>query len=251
MQGRRAGACEARQPQNQITVAEKQPHTGHRARVRARFLREGLDSFEEHNALELLLFYAIPQRDTNELAHKLINTFGSLSAVFDASAESLMQVGGISENTAVLIKLIPAMYGKYTRSKKNSDTLFLRSAEAAGEYFTSLFAGKSTEHFYAVCMNHKCKVLKTVLISDGTARETQINTRKLLEAAVHTGASNMLIAHNHPEGVAAPSVADVDETNKLFHMLKNAQVKLNDHFIISGDEWFSMASAKKFAFIFK
>lgn len=251
MQGRRAGACEARQPQNQITVAEKQPHTGHRARVRARFLREGLDSFEEHNALELLLFYAIPQRDTNELAHKLINTFGSLSAVFDASAESLMQVGGISENTAVLIKLIPAMYGKYTRSKKNPDTLFLRSAEAAGEYFISLFAGKSTEHFYAVCMNHKCKVLKTVLISDGTARETQINTRKLLEAAVHTGASNMLIAHNHPEGVAAPSVADVDETNKLFHMLKNAQVKLNDHFIISGDEWFSMASAKKFAFIFK
>lgn len=251
MQGRRAGACEARQPQNQIIVAEKQPHTGHRARVRARFLREGLDSFEEHNALELLLFYAIPQRDTNELAHKLINTFGSLSAVFDASAESLMQVGGISENTAVLIKLIPAMYGKYTRSKKNPDTLFLRSAEAAGEYFTSLFAGKSTEHFYAVCMNHKCKVLKTVLISDGTARETQINTRKLLEAAVHTGASNMLIAHNHPEGVAVPSVADVDETNKLFHMLKNAQVKLNDHFIISGDEWFSMASAKKFAFIFK
>lgn len=251
MQGRRAGACEARQPQNQIIVAEKQPHTGHRARVRARFLREGLDSFEEHNALELLLFYAIPQRDTNELAHKLINTFGSLSAVFDASAESLMQVGGISENTAVLIKLIPAMYGKYTRSKKNPDTLFLRSAEAAGEYFTSLFAGKSTEHFYAVCMNHKCKVLKTVLISDGTARETQINTRKLLEAAVHTGASNMLLAHNHPEGVAAPSVADVDETNKLFHMLKNAQVKLNDHFIISGDEWFSMASAKKFAFIFK
>lgn len=252
MQGRRAGTCEARQPQNQITVeAEKQPHTGHRARVRARFLREGLDSFEEHNALELLLFYAIPQRDTNALAHKLINCFGSLSAVFDAPAESLMQIGGISENTAVLIKLIPAMYGKYARSKKNPDTLFLRSAEAAGEYFTSLFAGKSTEHFYAVCMNHKCKVLKTVLISDGTVHETQINTRKLLEAAVHTGASNMLIAHNHPEGVAAPSVADVDETNKLFHMLKNAQVKLNDHFIVSGDEWFSMASAKKFAFIFK
>ena len=126
-------------------AAEKQPHTGHRARVRARFLREGLDAFEDHNALELLLFYAVPQRDTNELAHKLINAFGSLSAVFDAPVQSLMQVGGISENTAVLIKLIPAMYGKYARSKQNPDTLFLKSAEAAGAYFTSLFAGKSTE----------------------------------------------------------------------------------------------------------
>ena len=100
-------------------------------------------------------------------------------------------------------------------------------------------------------MNHKCKVLKTVLISDGTASETAINTRKLLEAAVHTGATDMLIAHNHPEGVAAPSMADVDETNKLFHMLSNAQVRLNDHLIVAGDEWFSMATSPKFKFIFK
>lgn len=232
-------------------AAEKQPHAGHRARLRARFLREGLDAFEDHNALELLLFYAIPQRDTNELAHKLINAFGSLSAVFDAPVESLMQTGGIGENTAVLIKLIPAMYGKYARSKQRPDVLYLNSAAAAGEYFTSLFAGKSTEHFYAVCMNHKCKVLKTVLISDGTASETAINTRKLLEAAVHTGATDMLIAHNHPEGVAAPSMADVDETNKLFHMLSNAQIRLNDHFVVAGDEWFSMATSPKFKFIFK
>ena len=232
-------------------AAEKQPHTGHRARLRARFLREGLDAFEDHNALELLLFYAIPQRDTNELAHKLIHAFGSLSAVFDAPVESLMQVGGIGENTAVLIKLIPAMYGKYARSKQGQEVLFLNSAESAGEYFTALFAGKSTEHFYAVYMNHKCKVLKTVLISEGTASETQINTRKLLEAAVHTGASQVLLAHNHPEGVAAPSVADVDETNKLFRMFGTVQVRLNDHFIISGEEWFSMASSPKFKFIFK
>lgn len=201
--------------------------------------------------MELLLFYAIPQRDTNELAHKLISAFGSLAGVLDAPAESLMQVGGIGENTAALIKLIPAMYGKYARSKQGSDVLFLKSAQAAGEYFTSLFAGKSTERFYAVCMNHKCKVLKTVLISEGTSYDTQINTRKLLEAAVHTGASHMILAHNHPEGVAVPSVADVEETNKLFHMLSNAQVKLNDHFIVAGDDWFSMASAPKFKFIFK
>ena len=101
-------------------MEEKQshPHSGHRARVKARFLKEGLDAFEDHNALELLLFYAIPQRDTNELAHKLISAFGSFSAVFDAPVESLMQVGGIKENTAILIKLIPALYGKYAQSKQ-------------------------------------------------------------------------------------------------------------------------------------
>lgn len=230
---------------------QQSPHTGHRARLRARFLQAGLDGFEDHNALELLLFYAVPRRDTNELAHRLIQAFGSLSAVFDASAESLMRVGEISESTAALIKLVPAMYGKYARSKQGHDTVYLRSVEDAGAYLLPLFAGKSRECVYAVCMNHKCKVLKTVLISEGTASQSVLDARRLLEAAVHTEASQMLLAHNHPEGVAAPSTADVEETVALYHLLESAEVRLNDHFIIAGNEYFSMASAPKFRFLFK
>lgn len=233
-------------------MEEKQahPHSGHRARVKARFLREGLDAFEDHNALELLLFYAVPQRDTNELAHKLISSFGSFSAVFDAPVESLMQVGGIKENAAVLIKLMPALYGKYAQNKQSAGTLFLKSAQAAGEYLVPQFAGQSAERFLAICMNHKCKVLKTVVISDGTANSTALRSRQLAEAVIHTGATNVILAHNHPEGVAAPSMQDVDATRYLFSMLGNLGVKLNDHIIVAGDDWFSMATSKKFKSMF-
>ncbi len=233
-------------------MEEKQahPHSGHRARVKARFLKEGLDAFEDHNALELLLFYAIPQRDTNELAHKLISAFGSFSAVFDAPVESLMQVGGIKENTAILIKLIPALYGKYAQSKQGAETVFLKSAQAAGEYLVPQFAGQSAERFLAVCMNHKCKVLKTAVISDGMINSTALRSRKLIEAVIHTGATHVIVAHNHPEGVAAPSMQDVDATRYLFSTLKAVGVKLNDHFIVAGEEWFSMATSKKFKSMF-
>lgn len=218
--------------------------------MKARFLREGLDAFEDHNALELLLFYAVPQRDTNELAHKLISAFGSFSAVFDAPVESLMQVGGIKENAAILIKLIPALYGKYAQNKQSAGTLFLKSAQAAGEYLVPQFAGQSAERFLAICMNHKCKVLKTVVISDGTANSTALRSRQLAEAVIHTGATNVILAHNHPEGVAAPSMQDVDATRYLFSMLGNLGVKLNDHIIVAGDDWFSMATSKKFKSMF-
>lgn len=218
--------------------------------MKARFLREGLDAFEDHNALELLLFYAVPQRDTNELAHKLISAFGSFSAVFDAPVESLMQVGGIKENAAILIKLIPALYGKYAQNKQSAGTLFLKSAQAAGEYLVPQFAGQSAERFLAICMNHKCKVLKTVVISDGTANSTALRSRQLAEAVIYTGATNVILAHNHPEGVAAPSMQDVDATRYLFSMLRNLGVKLNDHIIVAGDDWFSMATSKKFKSMF-
>lgn len=218
--------------------------------MKARFLREGLDAFEDHNALELLLFYAVPQRDTNELAHKLISSFGSFSAVFDAPVESLMQVGGIKENAAILIKLMPALYGKYAQNKQSAGTLFLKSAQAAGEYLVPQFAGQSAERFLAICMNHKCKVLKTVVISDGTANSTALRSRQLAEAVIHTGATNVILAHNHPEGVAAPSMQDVDATRYLFSMLRNLGVKLNDHIIVAGDDWFSMATSKKFKSMF-
>ena len=161
-----------------------------------------------------------------------------------------MQVGGIKENAAILIKLMPALYGKYAQNKQSAGTLFLKSAQAAGEYLVPQFVGQSAERFLAICMNHKCKVLKTVVISDGTANSTALRSRQLAEAAIHTGATNVILAHNHPEGVAAPSMQDVDATRYLFSMLGNLGVKLNDHIIVAGDDWFSMATSKKFKSMF-
>lgn len=228
-------------------MQEKQSHAhgGHRARLKARFVREGLSSFEDHNALELLLFYAIPQRDTNELAHRLISEFGSLSGVLDASVEALMRVDGVGENTAVLLHMLPGMFAKYEQDKVRTDALVLNSAQKAGEYLVSLFVGKTTETLIAVCMNHKCKVTNTVVISEGTPDSTQINLRKIAEAAMHSGASTIILAHNHPAGVAAPSAADIEATRHIVMTLRSLGITVNDHFIVAGKDWFSMATNSK------
>lgn len=233
-------------------MAEKQTpvHSGHRARLKARFVREGLDAFEDHNALELLLFYAIPQRDTNELAHRLINEFGSLSGVFDASVEALMHVPGVGENTAVLIRLMSSLFAKYEQDKVKSGSLVLNTAKAAGEYFVSQFVGKTTEQLLAVCMTHKCRVVNTVVISEGTPDSTRINLRKIAEAAIQNGASNILLAHNHPAGVAAPSAADIDATRNIVLTLRSLGIRVDDHFIVSGKDWFSMKTSPKFKYLF-
>ena len=234
-------------------MAEKQSaplHGGHRARLKARFVREGLDAFEDHNALELLLFYAIPQRDTNELAHRLIDEFGSLSGVFDASVEALMHVPGVGENTAVLIRLMSSLFAKYEQDKVKSGSLVLNTAKVAGEYFVSQFIGKTTEQLLAVCMTHKCRVVNTVVISEGTPDSTRINLRKIAEAAIQNGASDILLAHNHPAGVAAPSAADIDATRNIVLTLRALGIRVNDHFIIAGKDWFSMKTSPNFKYLF-
>ncbi len=236
-------------------MAEQQkpfaPHGGHRARLRARFKAEGLSGFADHNALELLLFYSIPQRDTNELAHKLIAEFGSLSGVFDASLDALMHVDGIGETTAVLIKMMPELFAKYEQDKVKKNALILNSAQAAGEYLASLFVGKTKENLIAVCMNHKCKVTNTVTITEGTGDSTELNLRKIAEAAINSNASSVILAHNHPAGVAVPSAADVELTRHMILCLKNFDITVQDHFIIAGKDWFSMAASKRFSAMFE
>ena len=233
-------------------MAEKQAplHSGHRARLKARFVRDGLDSFEDHNALELLLFYAIPQRDTNELAHRLIAEFGSLSGVFDASVEALTHVPGVGENTAVLIRLMASLFAKYEQDKAKAVLPLLNTSQAAGEYFVSQFVGKTKEQFLAVCMTHKCRVLNQVVISEGTAFGTDINVRRIAEAAIQNGASYILLAHNHPAGVAAPSAADVDATRVIALALRALGIQVNDHIIVAGKDWFSMKSSRNFRDLF-
>lgn len=233
--------------ESQVPVS---PHGGHRARLRERFQKEGLSGFADHNALELLLFYAIPQRDTNELAHRLISEFGSLSAVFDASVEALMRVDGVGENTAVLLKLMPELFAKYEQDKVKKDGLILDTAQKAGEYLASLFVGKTIENLIVVCMNHKCKVTNTVTVTEGTGDSTELNLRKIAEAAINSNACSVILAHNHPAGVAAPSAADIDLTRHMILCLRNFDITVQDHFIIAGKDWFSMATSKRFRSMF-
>lgn len=204
-------------------------HENHRARVRKRFEHEGLKTFADHNVLELLLFYSIPQKDTNDIAHRLLDEFGSLSAVFDAPKDVLMNVVGVGENTATLIKLMPELFSRYEQDKIKNESIVLDSAEAAGKYFMSRFIGANTEKLYAVCLDNNCKVKKFVEVSEGNPDYTDLNMRKLVSEAINTNSSSVIISHNHPSGVAAPSAADVDATRALILMLKKLGIRVNDH----------------------
>ena len=117
-------------------------HKGHRERVRERFIKDGnLDSFQDHEIIEFLLFYAIKMRDTNELAHRMIERFGSLHALLNASPKEIAEKCSVSENTAVLVSLIPHLCRRYLKSYWDRDDFRIESSKAASKYFDALLAG--------------------------------------------------------------------------------------------------------------
>ncbi len=230
---------------------KKNIHEGHRERLRQRFLKEGLDNFQPHNVLELLLFFSIPMKDTNEEAHELIDRFGSLSAVFDASFEELVSVKGIGEKSATLIKLVPELFKKYEVDKINLEGDILDNCEAVARYSSKYFKGVSEEQLYLLCLDSNCKILGFEQISSGTINATPINNRKIVELAYKLNAANLILVHNHPSGVVAPSRSDVNATMNTIELLKSLGMKLGDHIIIgNGDDFFSFRRSEKWRGLF-
>jgi len=233
------------------TVKKDNIHAGHRERLRDRFVKEGLDNFQDHNALELLLFYAIPQKDTNEEAHALMDTFGSISEVFDASYEDLCSVKGIGPRAATLIKMIPEFFRKYEVDKLNTEEVFLNDSELAAEYACKFFKGITEEKLYLICLDSRCRMTCFKLISEGTMNSTPINTRLIIETALKNRATSVILVHNHPTGITAPSKSDVDATSNLSYVLKKSDIKLDDHIIIGhGNNYFSFRKSQKFKDMF-
>ena len=215
-------------------------HDGHRGRMKRRFLEHGLDSFDDHNVLELLLFYAVPRGDVNPLAHELVTKFGSLAAVFDAPPDELMKVPGIGESTALLIKLIPQMSRRYMISRTSSDNI-LNSTEKAGNYLSQFFYGEQDEVVYMACLDAKCKVINCKLIFRGSVNSANISVRKLVENALLYNATSVIIAHNHTSGIALPSREDLSTTRKVAEALRSVDINLHDHIIVADDDYVSLA----------
>ena len=217
-------------------------HTGHRQRLKSRFIKDGLDSFEPHNALELLLFYALPQQDTNLLAHRLIEYFGSFSAVLDASVNDLTAVPGVGEHTAVLLSMIPQLGRMYLNDKVN-DTCHITDTESAGRYMLPKFYGISHEVVYMACLDNRGKILACERISEGTINATHVTIRQMVDLAVRVRAATVILAHNHPQGFALPSQADIQTTLKIQSTLENIGITLQDHLIIAQDDFVSLADS--------
>lgn len=218
-------------------------HDGHRERLRARFIKNGLADFEPHTALELLLFYARPRCDTNELAHQLIRHFGSLSAVFDAPIEEIMKVKGMGETSAVLIKLSIEIAAYYMNCRSSPGQI-LDTTEKAGNYFLPKFFGKNYESVYVASLDDKRKLIRCECISsEGIVNAAAISVKRIVTEAVSANATGILLAHNHPGGVALPSISDKAVTKQAFHALKLINVQLLDHIVVADDDYVSMADS--------
>ncbi len=224
-------------------------HEKHRERVRKRLMQEGLEGFEPHEVLELLLFYAIPREDTNETAHRLIQTFGSLEAVLEAPAAELVKVKGVGEISASLLTLVPQLARRYYNAQTQQGALAADS-QSVREFARAKYLGQKTEMVYLLCFNGKGKLLHCPLLADGGMTAARLDTRHLLETVLRHNASAVALMHNHPNGIAAPSHEDIEATKRIAAILRSVQIKLLDHLIVSGQEVFSMAETEKFRALF-
>ena len=221
------------------TEKEKNLHAGHRERVKERFLRESLENFEDHNILELLLFFGVPQKDTNPLAHRLLEAFGSFPAVFQADFDRLVAVEGMTRNAACLVKLIPQISRKYLERADLAND-HLNTSDKIGQFLITRFLGRSEEVVYLICLNNACKMLHCELVSTGGLSQAAVDVRKIVETAFRYKAVNLVLAHNHPQGLARPSSQDVRITETLYAVLKPLGLELLDHFVVAGQEYISM-----------
>lgn len=205
-------------------------HEGHRIRMRKRFRETGFNGFEEHQIIELLLFYTCPRRDTNGLAHELINKFGSISGVMDASYEELTAVKGVSEATATLFKIIPKFLPVYYNSR--SCGRVYDDSDKLKELFEPYFVGLTHEEFRLACFDNNLRLVSNILIDTGSPSGAPVNMRKLTEEVFRAKSVNIAIAHNHPKGVPVPSESDICATRTISTTMRSLGVKLLDHIIV-------------------
>ena len=214
-------------------------HSGHRQRVKERFLQEGLDYFSDIQVLELLLFYAIPRQDTNPIAHALLDRFGSLPQVLEAPVEELEKVSGIGSNAALLLSLAPAV-GRYYMVRRSQNMTILDTIQACGDYLKAVFIGRRTEMVYILCLDAKCKVLCCRKVAEGSVNSANVPIRRIVEIALSATASSVVLAHNHPSGIAVPSEEDVATTQRVAAALSTVEITLADHIIVADDDYVSL-----------
>ena len=214
-------------------------HDGHRERMRQRARETDMRGFQPHEVLEFLLMYAIPRRDVNPLAHKLIERFGSLSGVLDARPEELMQVPGVGENAATLLSSLVSVFSAYQRDRwRKRPCLFSR--KEAGEFCTALFSRQKVESLAIVCLDVHKAVLASEMLTQGTVSETPLYPREVVAYALRHQAHSVILAHNHPSGDTRPSMDDLRITLEIRDALRTMDITLEDHFIIAGSRFTSL-----------
>lgn len=217
-------------------------HSGHRSRVRKKFLDNGIDSFELHEVLEFLLFYAVPMKNTSILAHKLLDSFGSISAIFDAPYDALIEAG-LTESQAVMLKLMPDITRLYIEDKHNNKSKVV-DVDNLPDVIIRKFIGRENENVLALLIDAKGKEVFCGIVSKGSLNDTTLPIRKIVDFSLRYNAKSVIVAHNHPSGVALPSRDDIDATVNLKNALDLIGVRLLDHYIVADNDCVSLAQSK-------
>ena len=215
-------------------------HLNHRQRMYERYQKSGLDGFAPHEALELMLYYVIPRKDVNPLAHELIDAFGSFSNVLDAHPDDLTKIDGVSDRCAVYLNMYPNVMRLYNSQKAQSSAP-LDSAEKVISFLSELFYGWNKEVFYLLCLDARCRLTQYVQISVGETGGMHVHPKKLVESAIRYNSSQVIFAHNHPSGVVTPSDEDVLFTRRLAVVMATIDIPVIDHVILNDISSYSFA----------
>ncbi len=211
-------------------------HENHRQRMRERYLQAGFDSFATHEILEMLLYYSIPRGDTNEIAHQLLEHFGSLKKLFEASEDELQEVPGIGVKAAIFLKMIPELTRRYAIEQDNLGPCF-DSVSKIAQYFCRRFMGVDHECLYMMLLDNRMNILDCCLISEGTVNSSPAPMGVIMQKVMRKKASAVVLAHNHPHGLAIPSSSDLNLTDSLNNMLSSIDVVMLEHLIIAEDRF--------------
>lgn len=217
-------------------------HKDHRQRLKQRFLREGLDNFDDLYILELLLFYCVPRRDTNEIAHNLLERFGNLNRVLSASHEELKNVPGVGEGVSTFFSLLRQL-NRTCEIRRHSDISIVNSHNDIRKLMLARMDGQRNEEVYLLCMDAKRKVLCLEKVGEGSVNSAVVPVRRIVEVALAANATTVVLGHNHPGGLAFPSSEDISTTNYVAKALSAVDIDLADHVIVSDGEYISLAQS--------
>lgn len=224
----------------------KNLHAGHRQRLRDSVLKNGLNNMHDHQVLEFLLSFVVPQKDTNEIAHRLINEFGSFAGVLEGEIDRLKSVKGIGEVVAHFLFNQKNFFQYYQTNKLITYDDALVSTYHTKRYFKALLSNKQNEELYLVGLDNHNKVVYCNMVERGSSNRTSANIRKITNIIINNSLSNVIIAHNHPNGSCHPSIDDDRFTKKLFLALSTNDVSLLDHIIVGQDDMYSYCSSGEF-----
>lgn len=225
---------------------EKNIHQGHRIRMKNSMLENGIDGLNDHQILEILLFYAVPKMDTNPIAHRLIERFGSLRGVLEADYDELCDVSGIGNNSASLIKFSQMLAKRYVcASSFEPDSMKLTDTDALRRYYEGVFLGVPVEQVRGMLVDDDLNVVKEKLLIEGSINKVHVSTRIFTDFVIKNNCSRLVIAHNHPKGLCIPSKEDIIATKKLFDILKLLDISIVDHIIVGQTGSFSLRASDR------